>query len=538
MKKQLNPFYAIISLLAILFFASCQKEPIIEDEVLLTSKSEAVLSKILAVPVRSLDIDWENVNSINIRGTNVALPWVGGANTTIPSYVLEDMKKANGWDLYYNFPAWETSSANQNYLIFHNKFTGIVRVFTYNTIFTTDNSVGVFNVQIESNQPTSILSLVNPFVEVNAKTNPSSIHTNASDGEFSGFRTGWNSFDIPTSYDPNITSTSKVKMSIYSDQRTVSNLVLNGTFSSETKGELVTTSSSNSLSPIVNGVSKAVGKKAASWLEDKLEKGKLKDSSGLLNDIKNKVPDLVSKLVNRGIVGVFSSFIGGFGNTNRTSQSISLSTEGKLNVSGTILTGNPGVIDAFKLVSLPGTDYSDGGLLPARDESFGSWTISSTPVVKYQTFAKGRGQYLEQGYSLDASSFNIIINPAISSLLESVSVNSELWYYDKYQKGTIPDLEPSKNPNYYRLSGLNPSPANGTLIYNDAENSFLRSTTKIKILNEEWIEFRNPNQVTLDVNAYQPGFVVKVIVTMMPKSPYNTNPIVMSRSYIPRYIAR
>lgn len=514
----------------LLLLTACKKEINTKPEL------EGITGNTISgAPEPSLDFDWENSNTVSIHGTNVTLPWIGGANTTIPTHILEDMKSANGWELYYNFPGWVNSGPNQNYLIFHNKFTGVLRVFAYNTIFTTDNSVGLFNVRVEGPSPTTILSLTLPLGQAKPQNNPVSVHTNISNSTYSGFAFGWNCFDLPLVYDPAINQSTKMKLSIYTDQRTVSDLTINGTFNAQSVGELVTTTQSNPLSGIVNSASTKGGELAKDWLKDKIQNSSIKSAagSGILGAIINNAPNLLQSLASSGITGILSSFIGGFGTTSSTSQSITLNTEGKLNLSGQIITGNPGVINSFSSVSLPGTDYADGGFLPGKNNAFGSWGITATPIVSYTKKARGEKNFLQQSYYHTTPT--VILNPAVADAIESYTVSSELWYYKKYQGTGLPDIESANNPNSNFVQSLVPDIANGETIYQDAENTFIRNASIINLINWEWVELRNPNYIVLDVNGYQPGFVVKVTVTMTPKAPYNTNPIIMTRSYIPTY---
>lgn len=84
------------------------------------------------VPMTSPVFDWADTTNISLLGLNspVILPWYNGANTQIPYYMLEDYKPEDGWEMVYNYcidtPPGEI---NKSYLIFYNKFTGILRVF-------------------------------------------------------------------------------------------------------------------------------------------------------------------------------------------------------------------------------------------------------------------------------------------------------------------------------------------------------------------------------------------------------------------------
>lgn len=533
MKK--NLFYLLST---IAFLSSCKKNDIVESGKSQSKNKATANMQAFALPIPSIDFDWENTDVINIKGQNIVLPWVGGASTTIPTRVLNEMSKANGWELYYNFPSWINSAQNQNYLIFHNKFTGVLRVFSYNTVFTTNNSSGLFNVQIEGPKPTALLSLKDPLIGEFSSLNPNSIHSNSSDGQYSGFRVGWNCIDVPLSYDPNITSSDKLKLSISTDQQQLSNINLTGSFSSETKGELVTTSSSNPLSGLVNSISKAGGDEAKKLIEKKIQSNKIKNKSEFLSKITSGASDLISEFATSGISGIFSSFIGGFGSSTPSSQSITLSTEGKINMNGTILSGIPGVITSFKSVSLPGSNYEDGGFLPSKNDPFGSWTLKQRPIVTFTKFARGYKDDVTQSYSIDNSSIEILMNPKTSEAISNYTVTTELWYYNRYMGVNRPKLGtgPSNvgGPQIYGVKKAGGSGGNyGELIYQDNENEFYRKLHAVYVANDDWIESRDPSRKNIPMENYDSSFVVKVTVTLYPKAPYNTSPIVMTRSYSP-----
>lgn len=98
---------------------SCTKELLPDPDV--PGRSSVVTRTI--TPRTNPYIDWEDTTKINIVGHGlVTLPWYSGAQGSIPDYILQDYKRADGWELLYNFCSDEQENAlgNKNYLIFYN----------------------------------------------------------------------------------------------------------------------------------------------------------------------------------------------------------------------------------------------------------------------------------------------------------------------------------------------------------------------------------------------------------------------------------
>lgn len=503
----------------ILVLASCSKDI---TEPVVTSSNPQVQQK-----VASTDFDWENSLGVILNNGNfVSLPWGQGGSSVIPSYILDSQKKIYGWELYYNTLNWQ-SGTNMNYLIFYNKFTGVLRVFLNNSEFA-NNTSGLFEFGLEGNVSTSILNCINPFATpISVKqSSPSGIFSNITETSLTGFRTGWNCFEVDLAYDPNVASSSTLYFHIFPFMQSISDITLQGTFQSQTTGELVTTTTSNPFSSIVNAIVGKGGTAATNWLKNKVDTGSLKVSSTLKSLIINNAPDLLGELVKAGINGVFSSFIGGLGSSSTSVQKINLRTEGKMVVNGTLTTTSPSTISDVNRLPLPSTNYNfSGGYWPSNDKIWGSWNIDNAPVVQYNPNANGSGQWLHQNYRLDANSFNVVVNPEVLKDADVV-VTKELWCYDKYQGRRIDPNTFTGNVGVY-----------GTLIYSDRDNVFYRNAYALKYINDEYYDTHYTGGVTV-YEGVNKCFVVKVTVTLTPKSSttYAKDPIVMTRTYIPTYV--
>ena len=65
------------------------------------------------------------------RFTGVELPWnAKSSNSNLPMNFCDDITPENGWDLVMNY-CGDTSETNRNFFALYNKWTGILRFFTY-----------------------------------------------------------------------------------------------------------------------------------------------------------------------------------------------------------------------------------------------------------------------------------------------------------------------------------------------------------------------------------------------------------------------
>lgn len=134
----------------------------------------------------------------------------------------------------------------------------------------------------------------------------------------------------------------------------------------------------------------------------------------------------------------------------------------------------------------------------------------------------------------DKSSIQVSINPSIQNDIEKYEISYELVNYPIF----------NKSPNW-REGYVNDSypKIEGDLIYNnDSTTQILRNTRIVPYTTVRTANFifrggkciYNPN-LEYTNNVENANYVVKVTVVLYPKHPYNTAPIVITRSYLPRY---
>lgn len=122
------------------------------------------------VPEVSPYFNWEDTTKIslwNISGP-VILPWYTGAVTNIPSFILEDYKVADGWEMVYNTCSESSNMEDDKYyLIFYNIFSGKLRGYVYNRNDVTSGDVAFW--QLTFDETTKLL---NDFNNLDAITLP------------------------------------------------------------------------------------------------------------------------------------------------------------------------------------------------------------------------------------------------------------------------------------------------------------------------------------------------------------------------------
>lgn len=384
-----------------------------------TDESQNYLLNIEAdvtVTTRSLDPvdfeqDWENRTSIRLTDNKTYdLPWVEYAPTSIIYDIRMDIRKQDGW-MFLSTPSREVGS---DYLIFYNKYTGILKVFYYNrNSFLSNNAVweffdekfyGYFNQGTTFTAPLDRTSIQR--VGVNCLSNNSTL----------GIDQGWNCFQIPLTY----TGKPDGIINIYSKALNISELTIAGNYKDTTTGTIIEdhySSSPNLLQKGANSIVKAGGDAAEKWVKKEAEKAIKNIPSGIFKNVSNIVVGGLAKggianLISEGLNALFGSFLGTKKNNEPTIQTVELSTNGTIDLKGQMI-GN---------TSIP--------VLPLTaikcEEGLGAWNLASAPrlnvtgtyheiVARPDIASAYNCKYAGKYYSLSFSpEFRIVINPSIA----------------------------------------------------------------------------------------------------------------------------
>lgn len=357
--------------------------------------------------------DWENRTSIQLTNNKTCdLPWVDYAPTSIINGIRMDIKKQDGW-IFLSTPSKDNGS---DYLVFYNKYTGILKVFYYNrSSFLNNNAVweffdekyyGYFNQGTTFTAPLNQTSIQR--VGVNCLSNNTTL----------GIDQGWNCFQIPLTY----TGKSDGNINVYSRVLNISELTIAGNYKETTKGTIIEdhySSSPNSLQRGASSIVKAGGDAAEKWVKGEAEKALKNLPSGIFKNLGNMVSGGLAGLAKGGVTGLisgglnalFGSFIGSKKVNEPTIQTVELSTNGTIDLKGQMIANS----------SIP--------ILPLTavkcDEGFGAWNLASAPIIdivgtyheliaRQDIVSAHKCKYAGKYYTLSLSPrFNVVINPFI-----------------------------------------------------------------------------------------------------------------------------
>lgn len=320
--------------------------------------------------------EWETWDNIVLAGgESVSSPWneqkTAGA---VPVEIRMDVKHKDGWNLIAHTVNGK-GEKGLNYLIFYNRYTGILKVFYY-AEENTPNNTGIWHLHFE--QPQSFLAFSDQMAEISSSKKKSEIYVvNVTEETSKAFTRGWNCFLTELAYDPNF---SVGTLQIIPECLSTFNVSLGGDLEAYTNGTIISATSSNPLSSIVNGVANVAGKAAEVWVGNAIKAGKF-------SKVKNVVVEGAGTIVKKGVGSLLGTFIGGFNKNGETTQTVSLKTTGKIKLGGTIST-----LQSCPIVPLSmSISVKDVGRL-------GVWCLTQTPKVYMGPYALNVGKDATTSY--------------------------------------------------------------------------------------------------------------------------------------------
>ena len=420
---------------------------------------------IMGVPIDCNVFDWENNNQIyyDSQSRYVNLPWISGTSGIDP-VLANDHKKADGWELVYN--SFDRASWSYPYLIFYNKYRGVLRVYYYHVTQLSASDL-FFGLVLKGD--TALLNMNDDFpLPMNVTTRDGNlVVVNLTElGTGGPSPNNWYTFDFGlTAYDSSIIGQSSLdnylKGYIWAQQN--STVSVSGTQTGSLSGQMQIKGSSlvdnfaltlGSSSMVQIGNTKSQGK------ESLLKTAGKQVRSGLESAIKKASEDLAGDLLDFATDPISSLFTGLIGTKSSSKSTINLTMDTEIELSGTI-SSNQAILPNGNNEFIPGTTYDQSGYAPCTDYSFGVWNLSNVPQVNAQINESCTD--ITHNYSLNSSSFNVVINPDISNDLQNTSLETSLVYMANFKSPNNMWLNPINDlisPNLNSSNVINSDPSN------------------------------------------------------------------------------
>jgi len=546
-----NTFFLLIILL-LSSIVSCQ-----DDRFSLTHNDEKemiVQTRATSTLHENIPFVWYDSNSpkICIGVDSIILPFYSGApGPGFPEYIATDYRKADGWEMVYNFITDpELQIPNRNMFILYNKFRGKLRIFYYNTLTPTIGKTTFAKISInESSSKLFNNSSVGIYCLPHDQTGPQSVFTtNIVNIGSESLCLGWNCFDLELSYDNSYIANpdKSTELSIGFFDQIVLDVKLNGI--SNTLGNLsyVETSSSNPVGDFAQSVFSAGGTAFGAAAENAILSQKSDTTSNTVTR-SAILTAIIGKVVSAGVSNLVSSitksWTSSFAKQTNTYKTIDIKMSSKINIGGAITgTLSSAGIGAYNL-PIPGSKPDgDATVKPIYKAPLGVWSLKTVKTVKigdhifptienlsgYPTSPESYpvvanlGEYVQiiaPTYGID----DVIINDSVMSCISKYEVKSEV-FYAKRNNGEIA-INDSVLMNHSKI-----------WIRNNSDKYYPYIQNNYQINQSYWLLFNSANysrRGTSDIyfNPEYFKFITRVTVLLYPKSPYNTDVISLTRTF-------
>lgn len=503
-KWRFTPFASKLSNFVIAFVAGClslslyscesdEVEPVSNSGVYHTSQNHT----------RSVDGGyWEQWDKIKFQtNEKVNTPWNSVyVSSAVPHDILVDVKYEDGWDLI--FPQLKDSyndycESDIPYLIFHNKYTGILKVFCYvsqNGFH--PNNHGVWQIKVDGNSTSLFAFQNNPITRISEKQNKTYYVSNITDNITKGFSVGWNCFQIELAYDPDQSG----MLHISALASNTAELSVSGNLDAETKGLMTVATGKESYG---NGIAKVAGDEAGKWITKKI------NDKTILGIPSSLISEGVKAIVSGGVGSILGAFTGLFKKDNNTAKSLQLTTNGKI-------TSN-GKIEFNTTTSIPDLKFN---IDPNRVGYLGVWGLEDEPTLLFSPYAVRKSiQEYSNGYTREYL-VNIINTPTKAKL----RINPSVSRYCKSETDYYQSSEYTRRNIWGSMGVLGRDPAYGQKVYDDLYKPNFYMIADVAFLGEE--------DVHIPINQFEAP--MEVFIPNVPNGPKGAIP---NLRYNSRYVA-
>lgn len=465
-----------------------------------TKELRGVYPKSLPQTRSESDGFWESWTMMRLsNGEKVNLPWNSTSTTSaVPHDILEDVKYIDGWDLIHYLLddiSGDDYQGNSPYLIFHNRYTGILKVFYY---LSSDsfypNNHGIWQIDIDTD--TSLFAFQNnPISKISEKNKDTYYVSNITSSATHGFTIGWNCFQIELAYDPS-----------QSGWLTISTLASNtvelsftGNLEAETEGLMTTSNGKNSYG---SGIAKIAGNEAGNWIKNRI------NDNTILGISTSIISEGVKAIVTAGVGSVIDALTGLFKSDN-SSKSLQLTTNGTFEFEGTATFNSTTGIAPIEL-----------NLDPSNIGYLGVWGLQEEPTLLFTPYAVLKSpQEYTNGYTRE-----YLVNIVNSNATASIVLNPELKQYISTSSLTTSYYQSSSytRTNIWGATGvLGRDPNNDTQVY---ENLYKPNYYMIAD-----IAFKGDENAYLPVGQFDPP--MEIFIPNVPDGPEGAAPSFRYKSH-------
>ncbi|WP_321480587.1 hypothetical protein [uncultured Bacteroides sp.] len=335
-----------------LFLVSCGDQQAMENlktSDLSTASTRAFSADEPSVSNPALQTDWENVKIIKLNGPGnmeIDAPWVykEGNSMNIPLSYCQDIKKEDGWTMLSHTMIRQNMDY-PNYMLFYNKYTGILKGFYYN-LQNINNQTFIWTLNAKS--PTSIFCsntlIQEPMTATENYTTSSNI-VEVTPLDYGQLNYGWNCFSFELCYSP-MNNAPIVSIEGFNTETSIFNL------SGDYSGEVIipiNVKKPSGLKSLVSGIGKIVGM-----------------ASAIIPQLSTVSTAISAASAIMGHTSLYKS------KTNMTT--IRATSSGKIKLTGTSFTSKKGALTTANNIDLKRLN---------NNNDLGVWNLSSTPEVNY-----------------------------------------------------------------------------------------------------------------------------------------------------------
>ncbi|MGB8194272.1 MAG: hypothetical protein WCF67_20235, partial [Chitinophagaceae bacterium] len=329
-----------------------------------------------------------------------------------------------------------TALTSPNYFALYNKFRGLLRFYLYLPPGSPVPSTYInHGLSLSGAANSSLLNYISGDV-VDLANN---VRNTTNIEKYQVQSTGsWYAFQYELAYDPNIPNLTyqDLNLSWNTAAVSVSQVNLYGNIDGAIKGTISQPASTPSFAGAVQAVTLGGFKLLSSYAIT----GGTAAAFGLPEKVFNALKGSVNNFFQGGKVSNILNAI--FGGGGGSTQQVNLTLNAKIGLDGTItsvagLSGNQTVI-------IPGITYnsSAAGYAPAYTQPLGVFNLSAKPKINVRTTSvrlgdRGGGNRVTKEFFIDQTSFNTLINPAVSAEATISNIKQEIVLINPYHLNAL-----------------------------------------------------------------------------------------------------